>query len=452
MLSAGNNQQGLPSTELSQAFEVLVLDDENPVAGVAITWAVTTGGGSVQPNSTTTDAEGRASAVLTLGPSLGANTVVASSDDAAGEVTFTATAVEQPGAVLVAEVPIPANYGIHDTYVRDGIAFVSAWNSGMLIYDVGGSNHNGSPSSPQLISQYVPPAGGVPGGAQVHNSWWFHNPVTLAKKYLFVGQEGPSTLGLNASGDLHVLDVTNLEVPTEVATLRIPNAGVHNFWMDEARQVLYAAWYNGGVVAVDVSGTLTGDLSDRIIGQAHPGGIGEAYTWGVMLSGGTLYASDMYNGFFAIDPLTMNLKHTAANVINRFTSDLWIQGNVAYSGTWGSRGGLRGNVINIWSLGAGGVPDFARALELVGVGTVSDVAVTPDGALLVATAESGEGNGLHLFSRSDPLNPVAVSHTPVAQGLHTGEIAVINGRTYVFAARNPSSPALMIFDITDVLP
>ena len=30
---------------------------------------------------------------------------------------------------LVASVEIPPNYGIHDTYVRDGIAFVSAWNS-----------------------------------------------------------------------------------------------------------------------------------------------------------------------------------------------------------------------------------------------------------------------------------------------------------------------------------
>ena len=36
--------------------------------------------------------------------------------------------------------------------------------------------------------------------------------------------------------------------------------------------------------------------------------------------------------------------------------------------------------------------------------------------------------------------------------LQAGEIAVINGRTYVFAARNPPNPALMIYDITDVEP
>ena len=32
---------------------------------------------------------------------------------------------------LVATVPVAANYGIHDTFVRDGIAFVFAWNTGV---------------------------------------------------------------------------------------------------------------------------------------------------------------------------------------------------------------------------------------------------------------------------------------------------------------------------------
>jgi hypothetical protein len=354
--------------------------------------------------------------------------------------------------LVVAEVPIPPNYGIHDTFVRDGIAFVSAWNSGMQIYDVGGGNLGGSPDSPELIGQYTPPSGGVPGGAQVHNSWWFHNPVTNARKYLFVGQEGPAQVGLNASGDLKVFDVSNLAAPTEVATLRIPNAGVHNFWMDEARQVLYAAWYNAGVVAIDVSGTLEGNLADRIIGTAFPGGAGNAYTWGVMLSGGTLYASDMLNGFFAIDPLTLVARNTTPNVVDRYSSDLWVSGNVGYSGTWGSRGGNLGNVINIWNVGQGVAPEFVRAIEIAGVTTISDVAVTPDGSMLVVTAEGGGGSGLHILDRSDPLNPVAMSHVAIPQGLHTGEVAVIDGRTYVFAARNPPSPALLIFDITDLEP
>jgi len=40
-------------------------------------------------------------------------------------------------ATLVSEVPVPANYGAHDTFVRDGIAFHCAWNTGVLILDVG---------------------------------------------------------------------------------------------------------------------------------------------------------------------------------------------------------------------------------------------------------------------------------------------------------------------------
>ena len=91
--------------------------------------------------------------------------------------------------VLVASVDIPANYGIHDTFIRDGLAFVCAWNTGVMIYDVGKGIAGGSPSNPQLISTYATP------GGQVHNAWWFWNPKNGEKKYLFIGQEGPGAIG-----------------------------------------------------------------------------------------------------------------------------------------------------------------------------------------------------------------------------------------------------------------
>ena len=201
----------------------------------------------------------------------------------------------------VASVPIPADYGIHDTFVRDGLAFVSAWNTGLIIYDVGDGRAGGSPAAPQEVSRIVTAANGVPGGPAVHNAWWFHNPELGEKRYLFVGQEGPATIGSTSSGDLHVVDVSNLASPVEVASLRIPGAGVHNFWMDEARQILYAAFYNGGVVALDVSGTLSGNLASRVMGQARPAG-GSTYVWGVMLHQGSLYASDMQTGLWQLTP------------------------------------------------------------------------------------------------------------------------------------------------------
>ena len=79
--------------------------------------------------------------------------------------------------------------------------------------------------------------------------------------------------------------------PVEVASFHLPGAGVHNFWMDEPAQRLYAAYYNGGVVALDVSGTLSGNLSSRLISRITPGGSGQTYVWGVMLYNGSLYAS-----------------------------------------------------------------------------------------------------------------------------------------------------------------
>ena len=125
--------------------------------------------------------------------------------------------------------------------------------------------------------------------------------MTEEKRYLFVGEEGPGTVGASASGDIHVLDVSDLTAPREVATFSVPGAGAHNFWMDESREVLYAAYYNGGVVALDVSGTLSGDLSDRLIDRLEPGGEDDTYTWGVMLSNGSLYASDMISGLWQIE-------------------------------------------------------------------------------------------------------------------------------------------------------
>ena len=204
---------------------------------------------------------------------------------------------------VVATVPVPRDYGIHDTFVRDGIAFVFAWNTGVILYDVGNGMKGGSPSAPVEISRLVTATNGVTGGPQVHNGWWFHNPETGEKRYLFIGQEGPGSVGgFASSGDIHVVDVSNLESPVEVASFRLPGAGVHNFWMDEGRQILYAAFYNGGVAALDVSGTLTGDLSNRLLGTIRPGGPSNTFVWGVMLHQGSLYASDMHSGLWQLAP------------------------------------------------------------------------------------------------------------------------------------------------------
>jgi hypothetical protein len=208
--------------------------------------------------------------------------------------------VTDPTQITLTEsVPIPPEYGIHDTYVRDGLGFVFAWNTGVIIYDVGNGIRGGSPANPQEVSRLITRSTGAV-SPSVHNGWWFHNPVSGENRYLFIGQEGPGVIGAESSGDIHVVDVSSLTNPREVASFHLDGAGTHNFWMDEARQILYAAYYNGGVVALDVSGTLSGDLSNRLLAQVVPGGQGNTFTWGVQLANGSVYASDMLSGLWQL--------------------------------------------------------------------------------------------------------------------------------------------------------
>jgi hypothetical protein len=97
---AGNNQTGPVSTELPQDLVVEVRDAaNNPVPSVAVTWVIGTGGGSITPTTSITDASGRASAAWTLGATPGANTVSAVVSGI-GVAPFTATATSGAPARL----------------------------------------------------------------------------------------------------------------------------------------------------------------------------------------------------------------------------------------------------------------------------------------------------------------------------------------------------------------
>lgn len=388
--------------------------------------------------------------------------VAACKDDPPASPTSVTPAnqVAAPIPTLVAQFPVPANFGVHDTFIRDGIAFVCAWNTGVIILDVGNGISGGSPSNPVEISRFVTAASGVASGPAVHNAWWFHNPVTNQRKYLFIGQEGPASIPNSSSGDIHVVDVSNLAQPVEVATYRMsgtPPAGTHNFWMDEPGQILYAAYYNGGVVALDVSGVLPSDLASREIARLKPAV--NAFVWGVELAGNSLYASDLLNGLYQLrlTGITFTPVSGGGNVSERYTSDLWVFADRAYTGTWGGqpRNGVFGNAIKIWRLDASGAPTLADSVIFAGIGTVSDVKGTADGKLLVASAEGGPWGGLYIYSLADPFRPALVARDTVASGMHTAKTADIGGRKYVFAAKNPgasSTPAVRIYDITAFAP
>jgi Bacterial Ig domain/Bacterial Ig-like domain (group 1) len=90
---SGDGQTGAVGAPLTAALVVKVADGSgNPVIGATVTWAVTAGGGSPNPASSTTDANGQAATIWTLGPTPSTNTLTASVAGV-GTVTFTATGV-----------------------------------------------------------------------------------------------------------------------------------------------------------------------------------------------------------------------------------------------------------------------------------------------------------------------------------------------------------------------
>ncbi len=98
---AGDGQRSYGGAVLVDPLEVAVEDAfANRVPGVSVSFAVTAGGGSTDPGTAVTDAEGTARTQWTLGPGIGVHTVQALVDGADAAV-FTAEALSGPPAGVV---------------------------------------------------------------------------------------------------------------------------------------------------------------------------------------------------------------------------------------------------------------------------------------------------------------------------------------------------------------
>jgi hypothetical protein len=208
---------------------------------------------------------------------------------------------------------------LHDIDVKEGLAYLSYWNDGLVILDVGNGMKGGSPENPQFVSQYkydlnalyrdVEAVGGPGFIRGTHTAW-------RAGKYVFVGDEvfsakprpteGGGVVGLGrAFGRLHVIDVSDILHPKAVAYYEPEDGGTHNVWV--AGDTLYLGDYQGGLRVLDISGELRGDLLRQGREIAHvvtgdkSGSIPNApNAWGAIYRDGLIYVPDINSGLWIV--------------------------------------------------------------------------------------------------------------------------------------------------------
>lgn len=184
---------------------------------------------------------------------------------------------------------------LHDVIVQDGYLYASYWDDGAVILDVGAGTHGGTPRTPTFVSVFKYPIGNT------HTAWRYG-------KYLFVGDEifpagWDADSAIHARGYIHVLDMTDIENPVEVAKYEVPEAGAHNIWVEDDK--LYVGYYQAGLRVVDVSGELRGDLYAQgreiatiLTTDAETTTPNWPMSWGAQIFKGRIYSSDLNSGLW----------------------------------------------------------------------------------------------------------------------------------------------------------
>src|SRR5262249_7041314 len=124
---------------------------------------------------------------------------------------------------------------LHDVQVVDGLMYMGYWRDGLVILDVGNGVKGGSPEHPQLVSQlrfnYT----------ELYGPGWLAgaHSVFRYKNYVFLGDEVfPAQFDLTDKtriptiGIVHVVDVSDIFKPRQVAEYEIPEEGAHNMWVE----------------------------------------------------------------------------------------------------------------------------------------------------------------------------------------------------------------------------
>jgi hypothetical protein len=196
---------------------------------------------------------------------------------------------------------------IHDVWVHDGIAYSSEWGTGVVVVDVGNGRWGGTIEDPVFVTNVHYPVG------RTHAAFPYVQEST-GKVYLFLGDEilnrrGAAYSGVGAPaayrGYIHIIDFTDPENPEDVARYEVEEAGSHNLWVED--DVLYVAYYEGGVRAVDIEGELLGNLATQgreiaVFKAFDPDGVtaNVPMAWGPQPYKGNLFFSDHNSGLWAV--------------------------------------------------------------------------------------------------------------------------------------------------------
>lgn len=213
---------------------------------------------------------------------------------------------------------------LHDVWVMDGLAYSAEWENGLVVVDVGDGRWGGSLADPVFVSSYPVPTGGT------HAVFPYVSEST-GKHYVFVGDEimnrrglaweGPGAgrgsyqipydpdTGMNGvplatQGYIQIIDFSDPENPEMVARYEVPEYGTHNIWVED--DVLYQAYYEGGLRVVDVSGELMGNLYTQgreiaVFKPYDPAGYipNSPMTWSAMPFKGRVFFSDTNSGLWS---------------------------------------------------------------------------------------------------------------------------------------------------------
>jgi hypothetical protein len=194
---------------------------------------------------------------------------------------------------------------LSDVYVHDGLAYLSYWDDGLVILDVGKGIKDGTPRRPRILSQ-------VRYRTEWRNQRWgnthhaFPYVNRAGRRYVFVGDailppRADFSRRMEIGGLLHVFDATNPEAPVEVATYEVPGRGISKFWA--ANDTLYLGSHNGGLRALDVSGELRGRIGRRELAVLATGDENAfvpnlTFTWAAMPHNGLVFATDFNSGLW----------------------------------------------------------------------------------------------------------------------------------------------------------